>query len=145
MLVATNLLVRMLQPHHELALLAKNPINKIRLESRLLYLMPQNLVELWVVATRPIAQNGLGLSIPEAASELTRLKDMFSLLPDTAAIYPTWERLVKQYQVAGKLAHDAWLVAAMEVHGLTAILNFDKAGFSGYAGIEVVHPAEVTA
>ena len=60
-----------------------------------------------MVATRPVAQNGLGLSIPEAASELMRLKSMFPLLPDTPAIYPVWENLVIQYRVSGKPAHDA--------------------------------------
>jgi predicted nucleic acid-binding protein len=39
-----------------------------------------------------------------------------------------------------KPAHDARLVAAMQVHGLTAILTFDKTGFSRFADIEVVHP-----
>jgi predicted nucleic acid-binding protein len=76
----------------------------------------------------------------EATSELIRLKSIFPLLPDTPAIYPVWESLVIQYQVSGKPAHDARLVAAMHVHGLTAILTFDKTGFSRYADIEVVHP-----
>ena len=67
---------------------------------------------------------------------------MFPLLPDPPAIYPVWESLVIQYRVAGKPAHDARLVAAMLVHGLTTILTFDRTGFSGYAGIEVLHPAD---
>jgi hypothetical protein len=33
----------------------------------------------------------------------------------------------------------------MQVHGLTAILTFDKTGFSRYPGIEVVHPEQVKA
>ncbi|MGA3041788.1 MAG: PIN domain-containing protein [Bryobacteraceae bacterium] len=145
MLVDTRLLVRTLQPHHELCALAKGAIDKLRLQNRSLYLVPQNLVELWVVATRPITQNGLGLSIPEAASELMRLKRMFPLLPDTPAIYRVWENLVIKRQVFGKPAHDARLVAAMQVHGLTAVLTFDKTAFSRYAGIEVVHPGDAAA
>jgi len=99
---------------------------------------------LWVVATRPASQNGLGLSTTEAAAELMRLKSMFPLLPEPPAIYPVWESLVIQYRVAGKPAHDARLVAAMLVHGLTTILTFDRTGFSRYAGIEVLHPADVS-
>ena len=95
-----------------------------------------------MVATRPLSQNGLGLSITDATSELMRLKSMFPLLPDTPAIYQAWENLVIRYQVSGKPAHDARLVAAMQVHGLTTILTFDKTGFSRYAGIEVMHPAD---
>ena len=67
---------------------------------------------------------------------------MFPLLPGTPAIFPVWESLVIQYQVSGKPAHDARLVAALQVHGLTTILTFDKTGFSRYAGIEVVDPAD---
>jgi predicted nucleic acid-binding protein len=111
---------------------------------RELHIVPQNLFELWVVATRPASQNGLGLSTTEAAAELMRLKSMFPLLPDPPAIYPVWESLVFQYRVAGKPAHDARLVAAMLVHGLTTILTFDRTGFSRYAGIEVLHPADVS-
>jgi predicted nucleic acid-binding protein len=34
------------------------------------------------------------------------------------------------------------VLIAMLVHGLTTILTFDKTGFSRYAGIEVLHPAD---
>lgn len=120
---------------------ARNAIKALTARGHELYIVPQNLMELWVVATRPVSQNGLGLSIPEATSELMRLKSMFPLLPDTSAIYPVWEALVIQHHVSGKPAHDARLVAAMLVHGLTAVLTFDKTGFSRYPGIKVVDPS----
>ena len=78
-----------------------------------------------------------------AMVELERVKSMFEFLPDTSAVYPIWEDLVTRYQVSGKPAHDARLVAAMHAHGLTSILTFDRSGFSRYTGIEVVHPADV--
>ena len=81
----------------------------------------------------------------EAVTELVRIKGMFLFLPETPAIYPVWEALVVDHAVSGKPSHDARLVAAMQVHGLTAILTYDKTGFSRFPGIEVVHPAEVTA
>ena len=107
-----------------------------------LHIVPQVLIELWVVATRPASNNGLGFSTTEAGFELTRLKSIFVLLPDTPGIYTVWENLVTQYQVSGKPAHDARLVAAMQVHGITSILTFDKKGFSRYTGVEVVHPID---
>ena len=100
-------------------------------------------MELWVVATRPLLQNGLGLSHSAALAELTRLKSMFLLLPETPTIYSAWENLVTQHRVSGKPAHDAHLVAAMQVHGIKSILTFDRTGFSRYPGIQVVHPADV--
>jgi predicted nucleic acid-binding protein len=83
---------------------------------------------------------------PEAAAlELLRLKSMFELLPDVPAIFSAWERLVTEHRVSGKPAHDARLVAAMQAHGLSAILTFDESGFTRYPGVEVVHPATVLA
>lgn len=131
-----------MQPLHPQRETARGAIKALTALGHELQVVPQNLMELWVVATRPVAQNGLGLSIPAATSELMRLKSMFPLLPDTPAIYAVWESLVVRYQVSGKPAHDARLVAPMQVHGLTSILAFDRAGFALYAGIEVVHPAD---
>jgi predicted nucleic acid-binding protein len=141
-LIDTNTLLRTFQPSHPQRETARVAIKALTARGRELHIVPQNLSELWVVATRPASQNGLGLSTTEAAAELMRLKSMFPLLPDPPAIYPVWESLVIQYRVAGKPAHDAKLVAAMLVHGLTSILTFDRTGFSRYAGIEVLHPAD---
>jgi predicted nucleic acid-binding protein len=145
LLIDTNTLLRTLQVRHPQYETVARALETLIARGRELHIVPQNLVELWVVATRPLSQNGLGLSTPEAAAELARLKSMFPLLADTPAIYPVWESLVIQYRVSGKPAHDARLVAAMRVHGLTAILTFDRSGFSRYAGIEVLHPAAAAA
>jgi predicted nucleic acid-binding protein len=142
LLIDTSPLLRTLQVRHPQYETAARALETLSNRGRHLHIVPQNLFELWVVATRPVSQNGLGLSIMEATSELMRLKSLFPLLPDTPAIYPVWESLVIQYQVSGKPAHDARLVAAMRVHGLTTILTFDKTGFSRYDSIEVVHPAD---
>jgi predicted nucleic acid-binding protein len=142
LLIDTNVLLRTLQVQHPQYEIAARAFETLPARGYDLHLVPQNLAELWVVATRPVSQNGLGLPTADAATELMRLKSMFPLLPDTPAIYPVWESLVVQYRVSGKPAHDARLVAAMLVHGLTTVLTFDRTGFSRYAGIEVVHPAD---
>jgi predicted nucleic acid-binding protein len=142
-LVDTSVLVRTLQPHHSLYPLADGAISKLRMEQRRLHLVPQNFVELWVVATRPTSQNGLGMPVSEVVTELARLKSFFTVLPENDEIYPAWEHLVVEYQVAGKPAHDARLVAAMLVHGIADILTFDKTGFTRYTAINAVHPVDV--
>jgi len=142
-LVDTSTLLRTLQPLHPQREIARSTIKALTEQGRELHIVPQNLVELWVVATRPVEQNGLGMSSPTVAAELARLKSMFLLLPETPTIFPIWEALVTEHQVSGKPAHDARLVAAMQAHGLTAILTFDKTGFSRYPAIEVVHPEQV--
>lgn len=143
MLVDTSALLRTLQIRHPEYELIARALELLPQQGRELHIVPQNLVELWVVVTRPVEQNGLGLTPVEAAAELSRIKGMFPLLPEIAAIYPAWEALVTKYAVSGKPSHDARLVAAMQVHGLTAVLTFDKSGFKRFPGIEVVHPAEV--
>jgi predicted nucleic acid-binding protein len=142
LLIDTSTLLRTLQVRHLQYETVARALETLPARGRDLHIVPQNLVELWVVATRPVEQNGLGMEPSAVAIELTRIKSMFELLPETPAIYPVWESLVIQNRVIGKPAHDARLVAAMKVHGLTAILTFDRTGFSRYAGIEIVHPAE---
>ena len=145
MLVDTSVLLRTLQPHHPLYPAADRAIRILPERGRKLHLVAQNLIELWVVATRPLGENGLGMTPADAVAELLCIKGMFLFLPETPAIYPAWEALVLAHGVLGKPAHDARLVAAMQVHGLTAILTFDRSGFSRFPAIEVVHPDEVPA
>lgn len=143
MLVDTNVIIRSLQsdsPHFQSAVSA---LKTLKAQGRDLSLAPQNLVEVWAVATRPPENNGLGMTTEEAAAELTRLKDVFRILSEEPEIYPTWESLVIQHRVSGKATHDARLVAVMRVHGLNSILTFNVSDFTRY-GLEVVHPDQVT-
>jgi predicted nucleic acid-binding protein len=140
-LLDTNILGRMAEPghpHHRPALDA-TAASKQRGDTPCV--VPQVLYEFWVTATRPTAANGLGLSAAKAAVELAKLKGLFTLLPDSAAIYPEWERVVTLHQVTGKSAHDARLVAAMAVHGLTHLLTFNTADFARFPGVVALDPA----
>ena len=83
MLIDTNALIRTLQPNHAHYFYAERAI---RLLPEELHIVPQNLFEIWVVATRRVGQNGLGLTASQAAIELHRLKKMFKLLRDTQGI-----------------------------------------------------------
>jgi predicted nucleic acid-binding protein len=143
LLIDTSTLLRTLQVRHPEHETATRALELLAERGQSLHIVPQNLFELWVVATRPAEQNGLGMPPAAVALELARLKSMFILLPDIPAIYPLWESLVTHHRVVGKPAHDARLVAAMYAHGLTAILTFDQSGFSRYPGIEIVQPPAV--
>jgi predicted nucleic acid-binding protein len=142
-LVDSNTVIRTLQlrgPQHDIA---RSAIKTLTARGEELVLTPQNLVEIWVVATRPEAYNGLGMNIDQASQELSRLKSLFNFIADTSAIHPVWESLVLQHRVSGKPAHDARLVAAMLVHGIESILTFNTSDFKRYPGIKAVNPAEV--
>jgi hypothetical protein len=81
---------------------ADTAIERLLGQGRELHIAPQNLIELWVVATRPVTQNGLGMAPAGMAVELARIKSMFVLLPDTAAVYSAWEHLVIQHSVRAR-------------------------------------------
>jgi predicted nucleic acid-binding protein len=143
LLLDTSILTRTLQEGHPDEQLATRAVTALPKQGAVLCIVPQNLFEFWTVAIRPRGQNGLGMSSARVAVELHRLKRLFKFMPDKAEIYDEWEQLVITHQVSGKPAHDARLVAAMRVHGLTSILTFDRNGFVRYPGIQVVHPADV--
>src|ERR1035441_375223 len=67
----------------------------------------------------------------------------FYILRETGQIYRQWQSLVLKYQVLGKAAHDARLVAAMRVHGIENILTYNGADFRRYEGIRVLRPDQV--
>jgi predicted nucleic acid-binding protein len=142
-LIDTNIVGRMAEPGHPQFRLALDATTAVRQRGDTPCVVPQVLYEFWVVATRPTAANGLGLSVPQAVAELAKLKGLFVLLPDNAAIYPEWERLVSLHQVTGKNAHDARLVAAMGVHGLTHLLTFNTADFARFRGLTAMDPASL--
>ena len=110
-----------------------------------LQVVPQVLFEFWVVATRPVANNGLGLTVENVKRKLEKAESFFELLPDTQAIYHEWLRLVHAYLVVGVGAHDARIVAAMKSHGATHLITFNTDDFRRFNNTEitVVTPAEI--
>ncbi len=144
-LLDTNILIRAAQPGHPMHATAADAVDALHRRGNHLFLMPQNLYEFWVVVTRPIAQNGLGFTPSQARSEIDQLKKLFTLLDETPSIFPAWEHLVTSYAVSGKTAHDARLVAAMQVHGIAQLLTFNIADFQRFTSITVLDPAVVVA
>lgn len=106
-------------------------------------IVPQNLYELWTVATRPASSNGLALTPEQADRVLTRIEQLLVLIRDTPAVYDEWRRLVSGHSTSGKASHDARLVAAMNVHGIGHVLTFNTGDFKRYTGITVLDPNEV--
>jgi predicted nucleic acid-binding protein len=144
-LVDTNVLLRGLDPGHPHHPTAEAATIALRRSNHVLVVAPQSLYEFWVAATRPTVANGLG-KLPEQVSlEIIRLRRLFELVPDTPAIFDEWLRLVGRHDCRGKPAHDARLVAAMNVHGITHLLTFNGQDFARYSGIQALDPAAVAA
>ena len=141
-LVDTNVLLRFADRNHPLHSIIRSAVRTLRTNGNRLCCAPQNCVEFWNVATRPIDRNGFGLT-PEKADRLLRLIErLFPLLPDSPAVYPEWRRLVVSFGVSGIQVHDARIVAAVIVHGVTHILTLNTSDFVRYEtkGIVAVNP-----
>jgi predicted nucleic acid-binding protein len=142
-LVDSNVLLRLVYRLDRMHIDAQNAYKLLREKDQMLCIVPQNLIEFWAVATRPVSANGLGLTVEEVAHESHLLKSLFALKPDISEIYPTWEQLVIKYQVKGKQAHDTRLVAAMIVHQISHLLTFNTDDFKRFSEIEAIDPRDI--
>jgi len=122
---------------------ARDAVAKLQRQGDDLALVPQVIYEYWVVATRPLASNGLELTTSIASKAVDDFSSIFQLLRDERGIYPIWKELVFASGVMGKNAHDTRLVAAMLRHDIKSILTFNSADFKRFAQIEAVHPRDV--
>lgn len=142
-LADTNILMRVLNLADPAHAVAQAAVNTLRQQGGVTCIVPQTLYEYWSVSTRPVAQNGRGKSPAEVADDVQFLRSDFKLLLDEPAIFDEWLTLVTTHKVVGKPSHDARLVAAMLVHGVTHILTFNDKDFRRYSQITVLTPADV--
>ena len=142
-LLDTNILIRSSQPADPSHQVALDAVASLRARSEVLCLVPQSFYEFWAVSTRPLSQNGHGKSTDEVAADIAYFESRFTFLPDDPAVFVEWKNLVTAYKVIGKPSHDARLVAAMLVHGITHILTFNDRDFRRYAGITPMTPVGV--
>jgi predicted nucleic acid-binding protein len=139
-LVDTNVLLRFFDLSHAHQAIADQAFEQLRKLGHLLVIVPQIEYEFWVVATRPVSNNGMGMNIVEAADALRRMRLITRLLRDERAIARYWLDLVVQFEVKGKQAHDARLAAAMQRHGIAHLLTFNAADFSRYPFVTICSP-----
>jgi len=139
-LVDTNVLLRLINSHDSQYAQAQNAIASLLQQNVELNIVPQNLFEFWVVATRPANVNGLGLTVEEATHEMALLKQLFAIKASSPAILTVWENLVVKYQIKGKQGHDARLVAAMITYKITYLLTFNVEDFTRFSEIVAVSP-----
>jgi predicted nucleic acid-binding protein len=142
-LVDTNILLRMTRrsdPQHQLV---DTALARLAFQGTILHYTHQNIAELWNAMTRPLARNGLGLTVADAEREVRAIEAGMSFLPDSAAVYREWRRIVLQHSVLGVQVHDARLAAAMYVHRVTHILTLNVTDFSRFSSIMAVHPGSI--
>ena len=93
-LADTNCLLRWAQPQHPLYPTARAAVQELRRRGEEIFVVAQNLIEFWNVATRPANCNGFGLTPAEADRELTRLEVSLPWPLTAQPSHPAWRRLV---------------------------------------------------
>ena len=140
-LVDTNILLRISRRSDPQHILVDAALARLAGQGTTLFYAHQNIAELWNAMTRPIARNGLGLTVADADLVVQAIESGMSLLPDNEAVYREWRRIVVQYGVSGVQVHDARLAAAMYVHHVDHILTLNVADFGRFTGLTAVHPS----
>lgn len=104
----------------------------------------QNLCEFWNVCTRPTtARGGLGLTVNETKRRLDAIQRFASILPDSPDTLARWKSLVMSHHVSGVQAHDARLVALMDVHKVQSLFTLNPADFARFNQLSVVTPESI--
>lgn len=142
-LLDANILVRLCETKHPQHKRIVKAIKLIDKREDPCVLVPQALYEFWVVATRPIENNGLGRTPAEAREQIAGFLHLFYLASDERSIFDHWLKLVEEHRVHGARAHDARIVAAMRKHGIRQLLTYNLRDFKRYPGILVMSPNQV--
>ena len=100
----------------------------------------QVLREYLVVATRPVAVNGLGLSLEDSLENLEWFRKRQVYLEETESVHHILVKLLKSHQVTSKNIHGMNIVAVMRQNSVRAILTNNAADFSGITEIEILGP-----
>jgi predicted nucleic acid-binding protein len=147
-LIDTGILLRLIDtqdPHHALV---QSAFESLGNRADDLYITTQNVAELWNVATRPLANNGLNLP-PAAVSQLFQqaIEPFCTIVTEPESLPSEFRRLLIQYSVIGKQVHDARLVAMMLAVQVKNILTLNEHDFHRYEpeGIKIFTPASIPA
>jgi predicted nucleic acid-binding protein len=142
-LIDTNILVRTVDrddPQYGLCLQALQIVMRSDDDP---VICAQVLIEFWSVVTRPRAVNGMGLSASQAERYIEQTLRSFPCVIEPPDMADHWRDVVVRYDVTGKQAHDARLIALMNAHGINRLMTLNTAHFARYHEVESVSPSDV--
>lgn len=144
-LIDANVLLRWLESSDPRHTTVKSAMMALEAQGHTLCITAQNIIEFWAVASRPMDANGFGWDLSRCNAAVPLLIASFEFLPDTAAVFEEWRRLVADHGVSSVQVHDTRLVAVMKAHGIDGILTFNAKHFRRFTageGIVIVDPNE---
>jgi len=89
--------------------------------------------EYLVVATRPVADNGLGLSAGQAEANVSEFLRHLALYDETEAVPKQLRQLATAHNLHGQRLHDANIVATMMVHRIRTLLTQNGTDFAPFS------------
>ena len=111
-LVYTNVLLRSARPSHPMRADAARAIGETTCPGRGPLHHPIKRHRILGGDHPAVEANGLGLSVADTVNDLTRLKGIFQILPDTPTIFTKWEAPISRHAVKGKEGHEARILAS---------------------------------
>lgn len=105
-----------------------------------LFACGQILREYLVVATRPVENNGLGLSPRKAVENLETFQQCLQLLDENHATIERLETLITTYKLKGKRIHDANIASIMIENGLKNIFTLNPNDFRTFKEVHTTQP-----
>jgi predicted nucleic acid-binding protein len=145
-LLNTGILLRLVDDKDALHSLVQQAVETLISRQEELFSATQNIGEFWNVATRPIANNGLGLAPDDVINLIENsIEPVCGIMLDGGSTYTEIKRLVVAYGVIGKQVHDARLVALMLTRQIGTLLTLNPRDFRRYEpeGIVVVTPNDL--
>jgi predicted nucleic acid-binding protein len=140
-LLDTGILLRVLNRGDPFHTTIRSAVRVLKMRGDQAVTTLQDISEFWNVCTRPVsARGGLGLTIEQTERRLSILERGVQVLPEPASLYERWRELVVLHRVLGVNVHDAKLVAAMTLYGISHILTLNAADFGRYSVISAMTP-----
>lgn len=94
-----------------------------------LFVATQVIREYLVVATRPLANNGLGMGMASALGNIAQFRRRASLIAESSQASELFLVWAARFEIGGKRLHDLQLLASASVAGMNSLLTGERAGF----------------
>ncbi len=109
-----------------------------------LLLATQNLREYLVVATRPVANNGLEMPMPDALENLCRFRRRAAVVGESLPASERFLRWAAQFELSGKRLHDLQILATSVAAGMDGLITANPRDFPDTGEIKVISLAELS-
>jgi predicted nucleic acid-binding protein len=144
-LLDTNVLLRWSDSASPLHATCTEAVSSLTRQSHVLCVCAQVLIESYVVATRPLKDNGLGFAPEQGRQLIADLKQSFPCLPEPHDIADRWEAVITQHSVSGRQGHDARIAALMMANGVNNLITLNTSDFARYGGLTAMTPSDALA